>query len=448
MSSVSLSIRKNPSKTAKILLVFNYGRKKRLRYPTQFNLKNYKNWDNRNRRIKIVKEEPTAEQINQDLSKFLSYAEKLVRVYDTSDIEIDNNKIKKDLEELFLDEDVSKKLKSESKNQDFIKYFEWFLDFYSKHPRPKSKKAYSKGTLKTLRNTKELLERFQKNRKRLKFDDITLTFHQKLLDYMSKHNYSINYKGTIVKNVKAVMHDAFERDFHKSLYYTKSAFTKPTEEVENVYLNEEEIQKITKVDLKEILFNKDKAYFEDNSKKPYYDYLERCRDFFLIGCHTGLRVSDLLKLTQKNILEFKEGDKMMTAIAIETKKTEKRIEIPIKRDLQKILDKYDNNFPPKVSDSRINLYIKKVCKAAGINEAVKMKIIEGGETSLSSMPKYKRVASHTARRSFCTNAFNGGMQPIDIMSISGHKTEKAFFIYIKSTSRDRFSKIKGHAFFQ
>lgn len=448
MASANFNIRKNPSGSAKIFLVFNYGRKKRVRYATQYNLENYKNWDQRNNRVKIIKEEPTAENINDKLGKFLNHAEKLVRIYDTEDIELSKERILEDLNSYFEKNKSSKKLKKKEKNDDFLKYFDWFLKFYTTNPRPKTNKPYNKGTLKTLRNTKELVERFQKNKKRLCFDDITLSFHHKIIDFMSEHDYSVNYKGTVIKNIKTVMNDAYERDFHRNLDFKKSAFSKPTEEVENVYLNEEEIEKINQVDLGKLLKDIDGEYFNKSEVKPYLDYLERCRDYFLIGCYTGLRVSDLLKLTRDNIKEFDIEGRKTKAIVIRTSKTSKLVEIPIKTALQNILDKYDGDMPAKVSDAKINLYIKKIGKAAKLNEPIKVKSIKNGITTETSILKFEKITNHTARRSFCTNAFNAGMQPVDIMTISGHKTEKAFFTYIKSTSRDRFDKIKNHPFFQ
>ena len=48
------------------------------------------------------------------------------------------------------------------------------------------------------------------------------------------------------------------------------------------------------------------------------------------------------------------------------------------------------------------------------------------------MPLSELVSSHTARRSFATNAFNAGVPAITIMSVTGHLTESAFMKYIKT----------------
>ncbi len=447
MSSAKLAIRKNPSGSAKIILVFNYGRKKRVRYPTQYTLENYKNWDSTSNQIKVIKTEPTAVNTNLNLSLFLNHAQKLVRKYDTEDIEISADIIKKDLDRFFKENKASKKLKRKDANQDFIKYFEWFLKFYEQNPRPKTNKPYNKGTLKTLRNTKELIQKFQKNRKRLSFDDINLDFHAKILDYMSKNNYSTNYKGTVIKNIKTVVNDAFERDYHTNLDYKKAAFSKPTEEVDNIYLTEEEIRAIKDANLQEILDAPVGGYFDKGETKPTLDYIGRCRDFFCIGCYTGLRVSDQLKLTKNNLIEFKLEGKKMRAISIKTQKTSKEVEIPINSDLQSVLDRYDLGFPEKVSDQKINIYVKKIAKHVGINEIIEKTTTKGGNRETIKQPKYELISNHTGRRSFCTNAFNSGLSPSFIMRISGHTTEKSFLKYIKASPRDFLTKIADHAFF-
>jgi integrase len=72
---------------------------------------------------------------------------------------------------------------------------------------------------------------------------------------------------------------------------------------------------------------------------------------------------------------------------------------------------------------------------------------EGKEISIQT-PKYNLITSHTARRSFCTNAFLSGMPAIDIMAISGHTTEKSFLIYIKATAEQKAQKIAEYDFFK
>ena len=52
--------------------------------------------------------------------------------------------------------------------------------------------------------------------------------------------------------------------------------------------------------------------------------------------------------------------------------------------------------------------------------------------------KYSYLQTHTARRSFCSNEYLKGTDPLIIMSISGHKSHKSFMRYIK-VSGDQFA---------
>jgi site-specific recombinase XerD len=52
--------------------------------------------------------------------------------------------------------------------------------------------------------------------------------------------------------------------------------------------------------------------------------------------------------------------------------------------------------------------------------------------------KYAFLQTHTARRSFCSNEYLKGTDPLIIMSISGHKSHKSFTRYIK-VSGDQFA---------
>ena len=55
--------------------------------------------------------------------------------------------------------------------------------------------------------------------------------------------------------------------------------------------------------------------------------------------------------------------------------------------------------------------------------------------------KHEIISTHAARRSFCTNAFKDGIPTLHIMSISGHRTEKAFLKYIKVDGEEHAKKV-------
>jgi len=116
---------------------------------------------------------------------------------------------------------------------------------------------------------------------------------------------------------------------------------------------------------------------------------------------------------------------------VRQEKTTQPLVVPLRPDAKEILiDKYRMQMP-RISLGNFNLFIKRVVKLAGIDQPVKIAHKRGNKLIEEVRPKYAWIASHTARRSFCTNEYLAGT-PMDlIMAISGHKSETAFRKYIK-----------------
>jgi integrase len=171
---------------------------------------------------------------------------------------------------------------------------------------------------------------------------------------------------------------------------------------------------------------------------------DRARDLFLIGAYTGLRVSDFNRLTNENIKELPDKTKY---IQITAAKTNRIVEIPINSQVHKILKKNGNKPPKSMPEQKINLTLKTIGRLARINENVEIERTVGGSKEKTSFKKYQLITNHTARRSFCTNAYKAGLSTIDIMAISGHKSEAVFLKYIKITPNERLKRLASHEFF-
>jgi len=221
------------------------------------------------------------------------------------------------------------------------------------------------------------------------------------------------------------MHDAFERGLHKTLDYQKSAFTKPKEEVNHIYLTMDEITKIKNLNL---------------SGRPDLDLP---RDLFILAAVTGLRVSDYDKLKTSNIQSYRG----IQFLNIKTGKTGKIVNLPIHPFAKDILEKHSGEFPKMISDQEINVALKSIGKKANLNDEIEFERTEGGQKVKKTFKKHQLLTNHTARRSFCTNAYKAEMPVIDIMALSGHSSEKVFYNYIKASPMERLEKISKHAFF-
>lgn len=105
--------------------------------------------------------------------------------------------------------------------------------------------------------------------------------------------------------------------------------------------------------------------------------------------------------------------------------TKEPVTIPIKPIVAYIFDKYRENgsiLPKPLSNQKMNKYLKELGEFAQINEEVITYKSIGGKRQEEKKLKYEMISTHTARRSFATNAFKSGVPSISIMRITGHKT--------------------------
>jgi len=112
------------------------------------------------------------------------------------------------------------------------------------------------------------------------------------------------------------------------------------------------------------------------------------------------------------------------------------------------MDSRNGHLPPFQNDQLMNRNLKVLGERAGLVESVEIERTEGGERRRELRPKHELIQTHTARRSFCTNAYLQGLDTLDIMAISGHKTETSFLKYIKVTREQRAKRIAQHPFFR
>lgn len=286
------------------------------------------------------------------------------------------------------------------------------------------KTQYSKGFVKTVRNFQSRFTNYQEAKnKNLDFEDITLDFYDSFVEYFTAKGHSINYIGSLIKRLKIIMHAAGDLKLHENKDIDQRKFKVLTAEVNKIYLSEAELEKIRRLDSSQLTRIQEEA-----------------RDIFLVGCYTAQRFSDYSKIRAKH---YNEADNMLVLIQ---QKTSEEVYIPIKIELKEILIKY-NYALPKTYEQKLNKRIKEVGNIAGITETVVTESIKGGLKIEAMQPKYKLIQSHTARRSGATNMYLAGIPTIDIMKITGHKTEKEFLKYISVTKKQTAEKLISHPYF-
>ena len=283
--------------------------------------------------------------------------------------------------------------------------------------------------LSTIKNYKGFIIQFDEfckaMHKRYDFGDIDLKFYDDFVAYFTAKDYSINTIGRHVKELKIIMRAAREEGLHDNGLIESRKFRVLTAEVENIYLTESEIRAIAEVDLKG-----DK-------------HRDIARDIFLVGCYTAQRFSDYSTINEGNIRTLDNDQKV---IDLKQQKTGNKVVIPIRAELQIILDKYENHLP-KAYEQKVNKYIKEIAREAGIVDMVEVSYVESGEKKSHLVEKCELVKTHTARRSGATNMYLAGIPTIAIMKITGHKTEKEFMKYIKITEEQTAMELMNHPYF-
>lgn len=295
---------------------------------------------------------------------------------------------------------------------DLINYLDKYLEF--------KKNDITYNTKKKINVIKQLLMRYvDYSKKPLNLTDIDGNFKMSFEAYCLENLYAPNTIATAFKFIKTICNHAKSNGLNISsqLGNIKVKQTK----VDNIYLTFEELDKIEKTE-----------------KEKFTDSLLNARDWLIISCYTGQRISDFMRFNDKQI-RVENGKSLLEFTQV---KTGKNMTVPLHQKVLEILKKRDGKFPYAISDQKYNAYIKKVCEIAEINEVVKgSKKSETSEDSgiyrkeSNDFKKWELVTSHIGRRSFATN-FYGKIPTTYLIYVTGHSTEQMFLTYIGKSNKD------------
>lgn len=331
---------------------------------------------------------------------------------------------------VWLNEIINKPLNEYKEAENLNQYIERFISEAESGERlydhNRKIKRYEKGSIKNFKGFKTQFDDYQKDKRvKLNFDSITIDFYDEFVKHFTKKNYSVNTIGRHVKNLKSIMRCAREEGLHNNLEIERKKFKVLKTQVENIYLTELELNKMKAVDL---------------TNMPL---LEQTRDIFLIGVYTAQRFSDFSKIREAHVKKLDSGIKVIDLIQ---QKTGERVIIPIRPELDEILMKYGYNVP-KIYEQKLNERIKQVGEKAGITETIIIEENKGGFTVKKDVSKKELIKTHTARRTGCTLMYLAGVPTLDIMKISGHKTEREFLNYIKVGKEETAVNLSKHPYF-
>lgn len=396
MASIKFIV-KGTSETSTIYVRFKDGRNIDLSTKTNFII-NSNDWSNSKGKPKNLKDD-ALKKLDNDLTKLGS---NLLEYYN-------NTPNKLEINTQWIKDFINPPVKTFEVSNKLVNYF----DYYLLH----KKNDLSLASYKKLNVIKHLLERFQKETKsEFLIKDVDNIFKLRFETYCISQNYAPNTIARTINFIKTICYHA--RNNGIETHYQLDGITTKYVKVEKVYLTPDELLIIEK-----------KEFDTEN--------LNNAKDWLLISCETGQRVSDFMRFS-KDMIRYENNKPLIEFTQV---KTGKIMTVPLSKKVLEILSKRSGNFPKPITDQKYNGFIKDVCQLAEIKHKVKGSIIEvlkdkTKRKKSGTFEKWELVTSHIGRRSFATN--NYGKIPTSLLiSATGHSTEKMFLEYIGKTDTQK-----------
>jgi integrase len=282
---------------------------------------------------------------------------------------------------------------------------------------PKKHTRYSAGTLKNWRISRDMLKQYNPH---MTFEAVTIEMYHDFINFMNRRNYSKNYTGKFLKDWINFMGLGQIKQWHQNMVYKHPLFVKIREDIDTIYLDEDEIQTLLNHDLSD------------------HKYYETIRDRFICNLYTGFRVSDMHTFNEENI-----EDGMIVHI---NQKTGKKVAIPIHPIIEEIITKYGGKLPKQYCDQVVNREIKEIAKQAGFTQKFRYTKTIGGKKKQFIKEKWELVTNHTCRRSLTTNLLKhvGVMEAKDVVGMS----LKTLELYNKRSVTENANLLKNNSFFK
>lgn len=256
-----------------------------------------------------------------------------------------------------------------------------------------------------------LIERYQGDScKEFMLEDVNAEFTYRFIEFGNNEEYSPSTIHRTIHFVKTVLNFLEKRGIRTFVYELElPKLSKQKQDF--ITLDEEELKTIKETDVP--------------------DRLQPAKDWLIISCFTGQRVSDFMDFTSDKLKIIKDKK----CIVFSQKKTGKSILLPLHPTVLQTIKK-DDNFPAKIRVQQYNLQIKEVVKLAGITSKIKVQKRRGFRSRTEIIQKWEAVSSHIGRRSFASNFYGKIPTPL-LMEATGHTTEEMFRRYICNADNQR-----------
>lgn len=255
----------------------------------------------------------------------------------------------------------------------------------------------------TRRNHRDTLRLLQKFKSQLYFSQLNYEYISSLDFYMIREGYAVNTIARHMKVLKQYINRAIVLE-----YIQASPFRK---------------YKIRSVETqRESLSEKELSLLEQYKEQT--EVRSEVLDAFLFSCYTGLRYSDMCRLTKQHMVSLNRK----RWIVIQMQKTYTDIRVPVYlmfegRGLKLLKEiRRSRGLVFRLPDSQtVNRELKKICKQVGIK---------------------KHITFHSARHTCATLLLYKGVNITTVQKILGHKSVKTTQIYSAVTDLTIEKEIK------
>lgn len=278
--------------------------------------------------------------------------------------------------------------------------------------------SWSAGTVAVLQSFRRLLGEYQPDTPLESIDaDWLAQFHNWLVRERRQQGVTVN--GNLVK-MRWFFHWARRKDYYhgdadKEYRPKVKGASERTRSI--IYLSRDELRRVEDFQFDE----------------PHYNV---ARDVFVFCCYTGLRSSDILKLSRADI----HGD----SITFTTVKTNHTLTVPLNAKAKAILQRYEGCAPnrqqkiiglqhpalPTPGKKTLNKHLHAMMQIIGLDAPTHHTYYIGDERFDEIVPKYQLITTHTARHTFIVNAVALNIPIPVILSWTGHHNYSAMLPYI------------------
>ena len=223
--------------------------------------------------------------------------------------------------------------------------------------------------------------------------------------------------GTMCHQLRAIL--AWAAKYNATVSPTYADYDLPRGVVQEIALTADEVSRVAYFDVE--------RYYQKR-RRPFRETMRRVRDMFVLSCNLFQRFSDMVRIGpecfDRNLFRIRQQKTGAVAVvnidkyAIDAKTT------------YRILEAYGYRAPWTQGIGNYNWYLHQLMRDIGFDEPVRIEERVDGQLVVETVPKWKMISSHTARRTAISVNVLRGYNVHMLKRCSGHTDLRCFDRYV------------------